>query len=90
MAMRMAAMTAMMRDAASGKMPMVDAPLTCPEYPGLAAFFAAPAPALTVAAASLPVVREQALVALADYAAPEAAPARTHAGRGPPVTTLGG
>ena len=88
MAMRMAAMTAMMRDAASGKMPMVSAPMTCPEYPGLAALFAAPAPALTVAAAGLSVLREQARVALAHYAAPEETPARTHAGRGPPPENL--
>jgi hypothetical protein len=85
MAMRM---TAMMRDAASGKMPMVEAPLTCPEYPGVAALFAAPAPALTVATSGLPVLREQTRVALADYAAPEATPARTHAGRGPPPENL--
>jgi hypothetical protein len=84
MAMRMAAI---MRDAASGKMPMASAPMTCPEYPGAAALFTAPAPALTIAAAGLPVPRQQARVALADYAAPEATPTRTHAGRGPPATT---
>jgi hypothetical protein len=81
-------MTAMLRDAASGKMPMASAPLTCPHYPGLAALFTAPAPALTVAAAGLPVLREQARIALADYAAPEAIPACIHAGRGPPTETL--
>jgi hypothetical protein len=88
MAARMAAMTAMMRDAASGKMPMVETPLTCPEYPGMAALFTAPAPALTVAAVGLPVLREQARVALADYAAPEATTARAYAGRGPPPENL--
>jgi hypothetical protein len=81
-------MTDMTRDAASGKMPMASAPLTCPEFPGLAALFAAPAPALTVAAARLPILREQAQVALAHYAAPEAAPTHTHAGRGPPRDNL--
>jgi hypothetical protein len=87
MAMRMAAqMASMMRDAASGKMPMVSVPMTCPEFPGTAALFTAPGPALTVAAAGLPVLRTQARVALADNAAPEATPARTHAGRGPPTT----
>lgn len=85
----MVAMTAMMRDAASGKMPIAEAPLICPEYPGLAALFTAPAPALTVAAVGLPVLREQARVAPAGYAAPGATPSRTHAGRGPPSTTLG-
>jgi hypothetical protein len=85
MAMRMAAM---MREAAPGKMPLVEAPLTCPEYPGAAAWFVAPAPALTVAAAGLPLMPEQARIALADYAAPEATPASIHAGRGPPATNL--
>ena len=84
MAMRMATM---MRDAASDKMPMAGAPATCQEYPGVAALFAAPAPALTVSVAGLPVPREQAHVALADYSTPEATPTRIHAGRGPPTTT---
>jgi hypothetical protein len=88
MAMRMAAqMAVMMRDAASSKTPMFSAPATCSEFPGTAALFTAPGPALTVAATGLPVLRTQALVALADYAAPEATPAHTHAGRGPPATT---
>jgi hypothetical protein len=81
MALRMAAM---MRNAASGKMAMAEAPVTCPEYPGVAAWFAAPAPALTVSVAGLPMPRTRARVALADYAAPESTPARSYAGRGPP------
>jgi hypothetical protein len=85
MAMRMAAI---MHDEASGKVPMASAPLTCPNYPGLAALFTAPPPALTVAEASLLVPREQALIALADYAAPEMIPAGIHAGRGPPAAAL--
>jgi hypothetical protein len=80
-------MATMMRDAASSKTPMFSVPATCPEFPGTAARFTAPGPALTVAATGLPILREQARVALADYAAPEATPARTHAGRGPPATT---
>jgi hypothetical protein len=84
--MRVAAMTARTRDAASGKMAMVETPLSCPEYPGLAALFTAPVPALTVAAAGLPVPRKQARVALVHYSAPEATPTRAHAGRGPPLT----
>jgi hypothetical protein len=83
MAMRMAAIV---RNAASGKMPMASAPLSCPEFPGLSALFAEPAPALTIEAAGLPVLREQARIALASYAAPEATPMRIHAGRGPPGT----
>ncbi len=82
------AMTAMPRDAASGKRAMASAPLTCPNYPGLAAWFTAPAPALTVAAAGLPVLREQARIALADYAAPQTVLVGIHAGRGPPAAAL--
>jgi hypothetical protein len=82
------AMSTMTRNAASGRMPMASAPLTCPDYPGLAALFAAPAPALTIAAPSLPSLREQAQVSLANYAAPEAAPTHILAGRGPPRTNL--
>lgn len=85
MAMRMAAM---MRDAASGKVPMLSAPVTCPDFPGAAAVFAAPAPALTVSAAGVPVLREQTEVAIAEHASPEATPTRAHTGRGPPSTTL--
>jgi hypothetical protein len=81
-------MAAVMRDAASGEMRTVSAPLTCPEYPGMAALLAAPAPALTVAAAGLPVPREQTRVAHARNATPEATPAPTHAGRGPPAAAL--
>jgi len=81
MAMRGAAM---MREAASGKMPMVSAPLACPQYPGPAALFAAPVPALVVAAAGLPGLRPQARVGLAENAASEATPSRAYAGRGPP------
>ena len=88
MANRIGAMTAMMHDAASGKMPMASAPLTCPDYPGLSALFTAPAPALTVAGAGLPVLREQARIALADYAAPQTIPVGIHAGRGPPAAAL--
>ena len=45
MSMRMAEM---MREMSPEKRPMVGAPLTCPEYPGFAALFAGPIPALTV------------------------------------------
>src|ERR1700691_5800547 len=58
-------MAAMVQDAASCKRRTVSAPMTCPAYPGAAPLFTAPAPALTVAAAGTPVLREQARVALA-------------------------
>jgi hypothetical protein len=82
------AMAAMTRNAASGKMPMASAPLTCRDYPGLSALFTAPAPALTVAAAGAAVPGERARAALANYAAPKAARTRILAGRGPPRTNL--
>jgi hypothetical protein len=82
------AMTSMTRNAASSNMPMASAPLTCRDYPGLSALLAAPAPALMVAAANLPVPCEQAGAALANYAAPKATPTHILAGRGPPRTNL--
>jgi len=82
-------MVAMQRDAASGKMPLLSTPMTCPEYPGVQALFAAPVPALTAARAEAPVLREQARMALAEHAAPETTRTRAHAGRGPPPSNLG-
>ena len=82
MAMRMAGME---RDTTSGKMPFAEAPSTCRQYPGAFVFFAAPGPALTVAAADLPKLHMQVHIAMAVSAAPDARPACTHAGRGPPL-----
>ncbi len=74
----------MMRDAASGKMPVAEMPATCPEYPGVAALFTAPAPALTESATNVPALWTHARVVLADYTPPEATHVRAKAGRGPP------
>ncbi|MGH9561717.1 MAG: hypothetical protein ACRD3S_09710, partial [Terracidiphilus sp.] len=79
-----ARMAAMMRDMASGKMPVAEAPMTCPQYPGASVLFAAPGPALTVAAANLPTLHEQVRITLAETAAPKSTAARTRAARGPP------
>ena len=85
MAMEMAAM---MRDAASGKMPAFGAPMACPQYPGLAAMLAVPAPALTASATVLQVAQRQSGIAAGDHAAPASPPARIHAGRGPPAVNF--
>jgi hypothetical protein len=81
MAMQMAAM---MRDAASGKATTIGAPVTCPLYPGLAAIFAAPAPAMTASAAGLQMAQKQSGIAAGDSSTPSSTPTRIHAGRGPP------
>ncbi|MGC9224605.1 MAG: hypothetical protein ACP5E2_11800 [Terracidiphilus sp.] len=85
MAMQMAAM---MRNAVSGKAPAIGAPTTCPRYPGLAAMFASPAPALTASANGSQVAQEQSRIAAGDHATPAQTPTRIHAGRGPPAATL--
>ena len=85
MAMEMAAM---MRDAASGKMPAIGAPMACPRYPGLAAMFAVPAPALTTSAAGLHVAQRQSGIAARNCPTPAPTPACIHAGRGPPAVNF--
>jgi hypothetical protein len=77
---------AVMRDAASGKMPMAGAPMTCPQYPGLAALLSPPTPALTVSVIDHPTLLQQVRVVLAEQAAPTTTDASAHAGRGPPQT----
>ena len=81
-------MTAMMRDAAAGKMPLAEAPMTCPHYPGLGALLAPRTPALTASAAALPAAQKRTGIAAGRCAAPESAPALIHAGRGPPAANL--
>jgi hypothetical protein len=80
-----ARMSAMIRGVASREMPQAEAPTTCRQYPGLSVFFAAPGPALTVAAADLLKLHMQAHITMAACAAPDAGPACAHAGRGPPL-----
>lgn len=86
MAMHMAEM---MKEAATGKFPLAGTPTTCPQYPGLAALFPAPAPAIVACAATTPSPREQARIGRAASASSDFTPAHAHAGRGPPAKNLG-
>jgi hypothetical protein len=86
MSVRMAAVT---RQAATGKTPMVSVPMTCPYYPGAIALLSTPARALVVTAGTGDAQIALTYVPVATHASPFATPARTHAGRGPPASTIG-
>ncbi|MGA9061121.1 MAG: hypothetical protein WB341_05565 [Terracidiphilus sp.] len=69
--------------------PAFSVPLTCPLYHGPSALILMPAHALMVAAASPHIVLARSLALVFLRAAAHASPSRTHAGRGPPVVSLG-
>jgi hypothetical protein len=83
MAMHLAAMRAQAEST-----PAFAVPLTCPQFPGAAAMFAPPAPALMALAAGAPVDEERARAFGGDTVAALLAPSRSHAGRGPPEANL--
>ncbi|HUV70617.1 MAG TPA: hypothetical protein VMW15_13195 [Terracidiphilus sp.] len=85
MAMQMAAM---MARSASSSTPMLAAPMTCPLFPGFLAGPCTPSHALAASAASLPVLIAQPHSPLSLRANAWLRPIRTHAGRGPPSSTL--
>jgi len=81
-----AQIAAMMRDAQSGKAPIVSAPMTCPYYPG--AVNALWTPALAAAAAEVQALASSSLALAAMQTLAHRSPAETHAGRGPPALSL--
>jgi len=85
----MSARMARMAEAASDGRAAVSAPATCPHYPGAAMALMAPMHALLAPAAEfvVPQSSEPAL-SFANISA-RTAPARRHAGRGPPAALLG-
>lgn len=82
----MAAQMARMAEAASDGRPALTAPATCPYYPGAVIAWIAPAHALLAPSAGFAVPQSSVRVALGASIAPRTAPARTHAGRGPPAS----
>jgi len=83
MAMQMAAMLA---QEASGKTPILTAPLTCPMFPGFLAGPSTPAHALLASAASLPALLVQAHTPPSASSTALARPLRPRAARGPPAS----
>jgi hypothetical protein len=69
--------------------PTVSAPLTCPNYPGLAAVIASPVPALPASGACLAALPMQAVLPVTVPVTMLASFIRTHAGRGPPAANVG-
>ncbi len=83
MAMQMAAMLAQQ---ASGKTPILTAPLTCPMYPGFLAGPSTPAHALAAAAASLPALLTQSLSPASTSVSALTGSLRARVARGPPAS----
>lgn len=71
----------------SGK-PIITAPSTCPLFPGILPPSSATRNALAAAPVSLPVLFAQAYKLAARFNAALRSPMRSHAGRGPPHTSL--
>jgi hypothetical protein len=75
---------AMRAEAESEKTTSIGVPSTCPQYPGLAAMFAAPAPALAASSASAAVAAATLRTGDGGHEVIFSATLGTHAGRGPP------
>lgn len=73
---------------ASSPAPAMAAPATCPRFPGFMAGPSTASYALLASAASLPVLLVQAHSPATAHADACLRPIRTHAGRGPPASTL--
>jgi hypothetical protein len=67
----------------------VSAPMTCPYYPGAVMALFAPAHALLAPPANFVIPESSAPALSFAHISARTAPARTHAGRGPPVSILG-
>jgi hypothetical protein len=83
MAMQMEAMEA---QAAASSTPVLQAPMTCPLFPGFVRGASAPAPALVASMAGVPNLLAQARLVVAGRDEARIRPIRTHAGRGPPAS----
>jgi hypothetical protein len=70
------------------KTPTVSAPSTCPYYPGALAMLSTQAKALVVTASAVTAQFTSACVPAAAHMALLASPVRTHAGRGPPASSV--
>jgi hypothetical protein len=81
-------MAAMMAKAMSGSTPVLSAPTTCPLYPSSLAGPSTPSHALTATVANLPNLLAVSLTPVVEGNAARMRPIRTHAGRGPPASTL--
>jgi hypothetical protein len=73
---------------AANTTPSLSAPSSCPQFPGFMAGPSTASDALLASAARLPVLLVQAHSPAAARADAHPRPIRTHAGRGPPVSTL--
>lgn len=79
---------AMAAQAQSGSTPTVSAPITCPSYPGAIALLSTPAQALAAASRTGEALQPIENVRAAAHASGLSKPAQSHAGRGPPASSL--
>ncbi|MGD0914033.1 MAG: hypothetical protein ABR928_19250 [Terracidiphilus sp.] len=82
------AMAGMAAQAQSDDTPAFSAPMTCPSYPGAIALLTGPAQALAAASRMGETLEPFEYVQIARHTAPFSKPAQTHAGRGPPASSL--
>jgi hypothetical protein len=72
----------------SANAPTVSAPMTCPSYPGTVALLSTAKLALAAAPGLGAALLQFEYVQAAAYAPPLSKPAQSHAGRGPPASSL--
>jgi hypothetical protein len=80
---------AMKEKAESGSAPALAAPVACPDYPGSAAAFSTPRPALTVSVQGATALMAEAQTAPDTPAAPTWSPSEAQSERGPPSCNRG-
>jgi hypothetical protein len=82
------AILGMAAQAQSGQSPLVSAPMTCPSYPGAIALLSTPGEALAALSRMGDAPLHIEYVQIAAQTTPLSGPAQTHAGRGPPESSL--
>jgi hypothetical protein len=82
------AMAAMAAQTQTDDAPAVSAPMTCPSYPGSVALLSTPAQALAASSRTCDEIRAFEYVRVAAQTSWLSKPAKTHAGRGPPTSSL--
>jgi hypothetical protein len=81
-------LTALAAQAQSANTPIVSAPMTCSSYPGSVALLSTTKLALAAASRTSEALLQFEYVQVAVHVSPLSKPAQTHAGRGPPASSL--
>ena len=81
-------MAAMATETQSGKTPKMSAPMTCPRFPGAIAMLSTVKLALAASSQTCDEMRAFEYLRVAAQTSQLSKPAQTHAGRGPPASSL--